>query len=522
MSERRPEAVEPIFDAASNVDKGSDFVHQEIADELSPEDQSFLDNFPEDRKKRVMRKLDWRLVPLLGLLYLISFLDRANIGNAKIEGLPEDLNLTGQQYNIALCVFFITYILFEVPSNMLLLKFKRPSTYMGILVTGWGTIITMTGLVQNFEGLVAVRVLLGVFESGFFPGAVYTISRWYLPHETQTRIAIFYSASALAGAFSGLLAFVIVRMDGLAGIAGWRWIFIIEGIASVVAGVATFFLLIDTPALSTRWLDADERKYLELRQYAVQGNSIRVREAEKTRKWEILRSVLLDWQLYLQALVYWSNTVPNFWMKFTMPQIIKNMGYTSSNAQLLTIPPYIVGAISAYISSSLSDRFKWRMPFIVFAQVLVLILFAILFPKAENIQENIPACYFAIFLASIGFYPINPSGNAWTVNNLAGPTKRAQGIAYMICLGSIGGIVGSFIYREDESPKYPTGFGSSFAFAGLGVVACLVLEFLFWNINRKRDKSNEKEIRAKYSDDELQMMGDRSPLFRYHLVRKTL
>ncbi|KAF4814542.1 putative transporter [Colletotrichum tropicale] len=464
-----------------------------------------------------MRKLDWRLVPLLRLLYLISFLDRANIGNAKIEGLPEDLNLTGQQYNIVLCVFFITYILFEVPSNMLLLKFKRPSTYVGILVTGWGTIITLTGLVQNFEGLIAVRVLLGVFESGFFPGAVYTISRWYLPHETQKRIAIFYSSSALAGAFSGLLAFVIVRMDGLAGIAGWRWIFIIEGIASVVAGVATFFLLIDTPALSTRWLDADERKYLELRQYAVQGNSIRVREAEKTRKWEILRSVLLDWQLYLQALVYWSNTVPNFGMKFTMPQIIKNMGYTSSNAQLLTIPPYIVGAISAYISSSLSDRFKWRMPFIVFAQVLVLISFAILFSKAENIQENIPACYFAIFLASIGFYPINPGGNAWTVNNLAGPTKRAQGIAYMICLGSIGGIVGSFIYREDESPKSPTGFGSLFAFAGLSVVACFVLEFLFWNINRKRDKFTEEEIRAKHSDDELQMMGDRSPLFKYTL-----
>ncbi|KAI8261278.1 hypothetical protein K4K58_001410 [Colletotrichum sp. SAR11_239] len=168
MSERRPEAVEPISDAASIVDKGSDFVHQEVVGELTPEDQAFLDNFPEDRKKRVMRKLDWRLVPLLGLLYLISFLDRANIGNAKIEGLPEDLNLTGQQYNIAICVFFITYILFDmatkVPSNMLLLKFKRPSTYMGILVTGWGTIITLTGLVQNFEGLVAVRVLLGVFE----------------------------------------------------------------------------------------------------------------------------------------------------------------------------------------------------------------------------------------------------------------------------------------------------------------------------------------------------------------------
>lgn len=345
---------------------------------------------------------------------------------------------------------------------------------------------------------------------------MFTISSWYLPNETQVRIALFYSASALAGAFSGLLAFAIVKLDGLGGLEGWRWIFILEGIASAIAGIATFFLLVDTPALSS-WLTPEECRYLQLRQFAVQGNNARVREAEKSRKWEIAKSVICDWQLYLQALVYCSNTVPNYGMKFTMPQIIKNMGYTSSNAQLLTVPPYVVGAISAFVSGVLSDRFRWRMPFIVGAQLLVVISFAVLFAKAEDIASNIPACYFAIFLANIGFYPINPGGNAWTLSNLAGPTKKSQGIAYMICLGNIGGIIGSFIYLEDEKPKYPTGFGVSLAFAALGIVSCSVLEFLFWRINKTRAASSEVEIRAKYTDEELEKMGDRSPLFRYTL-----
>ncbi|KAK2473357.1 hypothetical protein H9L39_15532 [Fusarium oxysporum f. sp. albedinis] len=491
-------------------------VHTETVTELSEGDRAFLASFTDMQKKKVMWKLDIRLVPMLAFLYLIAYLDRANIGNAKIEGLMEDLNLNGTQYNIALSVFFVPYILLEMPSNTLLLRFKHPSYYIGTIVTLWGIVMTLTGLVKNFGGLVACRILLGVFESGFFPGAVFTISRWYLPHENQVRIALFYSASALAGAFSGLLAFAIAKLDGVAGIEGWRWIFILEGIASVIAGVLTFFLLIDTPELSG-WLTPDEKKYLTLRQFAVQGNSMRVRAAEESRKWEIAKSVLVDWQLYLQALVYWSNTVPNYGMKFTMPQIIKNMGYTSSNAQLLTVPPYVIGAISAFVSGILSDRFKWRMPFIVTAQTLVLISFAVLFAKADAISDNIPVCYFAIILANIGFYPINPGGNAWTLNNLAGPTKRAQGIAYMICLGNIGGIIGSYIYIEDEKPTYPTGFGSSLGFAGLGVLACILLEFFYWKINRSRAALDEDQIHQHYSDEELEKMGDRSPLFRYTL-----
>jgi hypothetical protein len=337
-----------------------------------------------------------------------------------------------------------------------------------------------------------------------------------MPHETQTRLALFYTASALAGAFSGLLAFAIAKMDGIAGYAGWRWIFLLEGLASVALGVGCFWFLIDSPALSTRWLEPEEIRFLTLRKQAHRGRVV-VDESEKKFSWKTLLVVLKDWHLYLQVFNFWSNAVPNYGLKFTMPQIIKNMGYTSANAQLLTVPPYVVGAISAYVFSLLADKIRWRMPVIVFGQLCVIAAFAVLYTLADKLESNIPACYFAVVLACIGLYPILPGTNAWTSNNLAGARKQAVGIAFMICMGNTGGIPGSFIYLESEKPKYPTGFGSSFAFAAAGLTASLLLELRFWSSNKRNAKMTKEAIYEKYTDQELQEMGDRSPLFKYIL-----
>ncbi|KAF9777086.1 hypothetical protein IL306_004644 [Fusarium sp. DS 682] len=453
---------QPSSPAGSEIEKNQ--LASEVEDvqsypNLSQEDSAWLAAFPEDRKKKAVRK---------------------------------------------------------VPSNYILNKFKKPSLYVGTIIVFWGSMTTILGVIQNFAGLVAVRFMLGVAEAGFFPGAVLIISKWYVKNETQTRIALFYTASALAGAFSGVLAFGIAKMDGVGGYEGWRWIFILEGLATVLAGVMTFFCLIDSPTSSSKWLEPDEIRYLELRQLAQNGNKA-AEGRKKSLDWKILRSVICDWQIYLQALIYWSNTVPNNALKFTMPRIIRNMGYTSSDAQLLTIGPYCAGAVSAYLSALSADRFTWRMPFIVAPQLLVVCAYGILFGLAGEIKENIPACFFAVVLACIGLYPINPGGNAWTVNNLAGPTKRAMGIAYMICLGNTGGIVGSYIFMEKESPKYPTGFGTSLGFAAAGVGACIVLETVYHLKNKQRDNMTEEEVRVRYTDDELDEMGDRSPLFRYTL-----
>lgn len=264
------------------------------------------------------------------------------------------------------------------------------------------------------------------------------MSRWYLPTETQSRIALFYTASALSGAFSGLLAAGISQMNGVGNYAGWRWIFLLEGIMTVLAGVLCFLRMPDTPDLSTKWLEADEIRYLQLRQIADPSRRANALQAERRHDRRVLWSVLTDWQLYLQALTFWGNSVPNNALKFGMPQIIKNMGFTSTNAQLLTAPPYILGAIVSYVSALFADRIRWRMPFVVGPLAIIITAFAVLYSKANDIQHNIGPSYFAIFLACVGLYPLNPATSTWTLNNLAGPAKRAMGIAFMICLGNCG------------------------------------------------------------------------------------
>ncbi|KAF9880183.1 major facilitator superfamily transporter [Colletotrichum karsti] len=462
---------------------------------LNTEDRDFLANFPDDRKKKAIRKIDFRLMPMLVLLYLMAYLDKTNIGNAKIEGLLDSLHMTGVDYNIALSVFFIPFVLAEVPSNMILHMFKKPSIYIGGIVTCWGVVMTCNGVVHNFGGLVAVRIFLGLFEAGFLPGAILIISKWYLPNETQTRVAILYTSAASGGGFSGLLAFAIAKMDGVGGYEGWRWIFIIEGLATVCIGITCFFCLVDSPSLS-KWLDPDEVRFLELRQQArrvVQPNEFRDKHFDK----ESFISVLTDWKIYLLILANWSNAVPNYAMKFTMPQIIKNMGYTSANAQLLTIPPYAVGAVSAYLFSVFADR--------------------ILFTKSDDIKDNIALNYFAVCLACFGMYPILPGVNAWNVANTPSPTKRAISIGFLVCVGNIGGLIGSYIYLDKEAPRYPTGFGTSFGFASAGIIAVVVLEILLHRRNKKKELLNEDEVRQRYSDEELDRMGEKSPLFKYAL-----
>ncbi|RYP00271.1 hypothetical protein DL766_008733 [Monosporascus sp. MC13-8B] len=480
---------------------------------LDPEDAEFYSNFPEERRKKVFRKVDVRLIPMLAALYLICHIDRANIGNAKIEGMIEDLGMTGVQYNTVLSIFFIPYVLFEIPSNILLKKFKRPSTYLGILVLGWGIIMTCTGLVKNFGGLMTTRVLLGIFEAGFFPGAIYLCSYWYMPKDLSTRISYFYCASALSGAFSGLLAAAIAQMDGVAGLEGWRWIFIIEGLATVVLGIACFLLLIDTPALSKRWLDPEEIRFLELSMFIKQGGKF---HEESGVKWRDLKMVLMNWRVYVQSYFLLCQSALSYGTKFTLPTITKAMGFSTTNAQLTSAPPYVAGAVSAIIFARLSDRFFWRMPFVAISLMIVTIAYAILISLQGALEAKRGPAYFSVVFAVIGIYPIQAAAASWNANNIAPASRRAVGIALMNCVGNVGGIVGSFMYLESEKPKYYTGFGLSLAFGGTGIIVALLLEWSYKVANARKAKISE-EARAKYTEEELFDMGDKSPLFKHVL-----
>ncbi|KAH6658015.1 major facilitator superfamily domain-containing protein [Truncatella angustata] len=482
---------------------------------LTDDDATFYDNFGPDNRKKLVRKVDVRLVPMLSVLYLISQLDRANIGNAKIEGMDKDLGLSGVQYNIALSLFFVPYILFEIPSNMLLKKFARPSVYLGTLVTSWGIIMMCHGFVKNFAGLMVVRMMLGVLEAGFYPGAVYLCTFWYMPKELATRISVFYCFSALSGAFSGLLAAGIAEMNGIGGFKGWQWIFILEGILTIIMGILCFPLLIDSPRLSHRWLNSNEIRYLELQLFIKQGGRFSAEEENTSHHWQDFKAVITNPRMWGQAYILLCISACSYGNKFTLPSITKAMGFTNTKAQLMTVPPYIAGAISSIFFARLSDHFYWRMPFVAMPLTLIAVGYSIIISFKGNLPGHIGASMLAVIIACMGIYPVQPACSSWAANNIAPSSRRAVGVAFVIATGNIGGIIGSYMFFDYEAPSYYTGYGLAIAFGITGVLMSFVLEFSYVWSNKKRAKLSEHDIRSTYSEDDLLRMGDRSPLFKY-------
>lgn len=193
------------------------------------------------------------------------------------------------------------------------------------------------------------------------------------------------------------------------------------------------------------------------------------------------------------------------------------MGFSTTNAQLLSAPPYIAAALAALVAGRLSDRLRWRMPFIAIACTLLLIGYSIVFSLRNDLATRVGPAYTGIVIAVTGIYSVIPIISAWNANNLAPAGRRAVGVAYVGAVGILGSILGSFMYLDSEAPAYPTGFGLSFSLGAMGLVSTLLLEWSYVRANRKRAKLSVGEVRAKYSEAELLDMGDRSPLFRYVL-----
>jgi sugar phosphate permease len=360
----------------------------------------------------------------------------------------------------------------------------------------------------------------------------------------QLRMALLYCAAAMSGAFSGLLAAGIAKMRGVGGLngeslvpkhviarsdnetPGWAWIFVIEGILTVALGAATFFLTPDSPSRSGRWLKETEVRFLNLLYRKHRGIRIEDRpkitgpeakSAHRKQSWKTLASVCTDWQVYTTSLIFMASSVPTYALKFTLPQIMVNMGFNSTDAQLLSAPPYIAGAISAITVATFADKFRWRVPFIVGPLLSLMVAYAVLFTYSAKISSHVALCYTFVHVATISVYPVIPGGNTWLVNNMGSPEKRAQGIALMIGLGNCGGIIGSFIFLDAEKPRYQTGWGTALGFIIGGILAASSMEAAYLWINKRRDRISEAEVREQYTEEDLQRLGDRSPLFRYTL-----
>ncbi|CAG8691673.1 24183_t:CDS:2, partial [Gigaspora rosea] len=244
-------------------------------------------------ESELLWKIDIRVIPLFALLYTFSFMDKVNIGNAKLENLEEDLHLTENQYNMILASFFIAYVLFEVPSNIMLMN-SRPSVWIPSIMLACGIILICTAAAQNFPQIMILRFLLGTFEAGFFPGAVFYITKWYKNNEENFRISLFVSAATIAGAFSGLMSF----------------------------SISTFFHEANGLGETASWLTRRERK-LAIERLSHEPSH---HHKDYTEKHQILEA-FKDWKIYMAMLLYFCILAPLYSFSFFISSIVKGLGF---------------------------------------------------------------------------------------------------------------------------------------------------------------------------------------------------
>ncbi|KAH7882598.1 MFS general substrate transporter [Phlebopus sp. FC_14] len=445
-------------------------------------------------------------------MYLLSFMDRGNIGNAKLDGLMTQLNLTGDRYNIALAMYFVSYCFFEAPSN-LIIQVIPPSRWLPGIMVIWGLAMMLMGFVTTYPQLVAVRFCLGVAEAGLYPGVTYYYTFWYPRYKYQFHLALFSGASAAAGAFSGLLAFAIDFMNGDGGLEGWSWIFILEGIATVVIGGIAFLVMVDYPS-TAKFLSPEERAYVIQKQRC--DAAVNQEDHMAQQVW----AAFTDWQVWSVALLQLTISGPSYGITYFLPTIINNFGYSTSITQLLTIPPYVLATIVLLVFAHYSDKCGMRSPFIFASQFIALAGYAI---NISNASSGVK--YFGIYLCVIGSYAASPGCVSWMANNLGGKYKRAIGVALEVTMGNVGGAIACNIFRTQDEPRYIPGFGVEMALLCLGLVINPIIALTYKRINARRDAAaRDAGVREKEGDrtglpdkgvEVGEFLGDRAPTFRY-------
>lgn len=386
--------------------------------------------------------------------------------------MEQDLQLDSTKYSVVLLIFFIGYLLFEVPSNMILAR-SRPSLFLPALMFTWGGLSIAPVGIHNFGGMVAFRFILGLIEAGFFPGVMLLLSCWYKPRELSKRIALFYTAALLSGAFGGLLAGgIISSLNGRSGIAGWRWLFLIEGLMTVFVAVVAVFVLPDYPA-TTKWLTPRERQLATMRLQAPESQG---EEEPHMGHWKAFLASISDLKTWVFVIIYnLINMVGT--IQYFYPTLMQSLGYTGKMAQYMTVPIYTVTLVVSVICGFIADRTHNKGPITMFGCALACVSFII-----TVAVPNDHAKYAFICFGAAGIWTAVPCCLSWAVTMFDGREKRGVSIALINGLGNLASVYGSWFWPSDTAPKYIMGFALCSGFAGF---VFFVTWFAYWRYGDK-------------------------------------
>ncbi|KAK9364711.1 major facilitator superfamily domain-containing protein [Lipomyces kononenkoae] len=429
-------------------------------------------------EKRVVKKLDWNLMPLVVALYLMSFLDRSNIGNADAAGMSKGIHESSPQFVWLSTIFYIPYILFEWMA--LMWKVLPPHIWAFSCVLVWGIAATLQSATFNWQEMMVCRFFLAIAEAGYGPGIPYLLSFFYMRDEIGRRCGIFLSAAPFATCFaSAALAYGIT--SGHSKLASWRLLFLVEGIPSIVLAFVAFFYLPDSPEKS-RFLTEEEKdvaKARAIRQVGEQGTTrlggISFKDAGEA---------LTDPKNWLTALMYFSCNVSFSSLPVFLPTIITKMGFTSIHAQGLSAPPYFLSFLLCIATTWIADRTAQRG--------LVIITLSCIGGTGYLLLATCPSVgvrYFGIYLAAAGIFPAIANILPWVLNNQGSDTKRGVGVALLQMIGQCGPILGT---RLAPNVK---GMAVCSAFMFFNAILALTLRtYLVWQ--NKKVSERESEVAA--------------------------
>ncbi|KAK7535803.1 major facilitator superfamily domain-containing protein [Phyllosticta citribraziliensis] len=481
-------------------------------------------DWTEEEERAVRRKIDWHLIPLLTVLYLFCFLDRANIGNAYIEGLKEDLKLRDHQFNWALTIFFVVFGLCDIPSSILL-KRLGGAIWIPFLFIGFGLISLCTAFVRNYTDLMLARAFLGGFEGGVIPCFAFYLSLFYRRTEHLFRVSIFIATTMMAGGFGGLLAsgFSNIPSWGVDSmrIHTWRNIFFFEGLITMLLGIGAIFFLVSTP-MQCKFLDERER-YIATERLLLDHRIDWMEPVERRH----VKAAICNIHTTICAVGFMCSALTLNSLAFSMPAILRNLGWTSTKAQLMTVPPFVFGWLTAIVFAFFSDRMRRRGVFIVPLALFGVVGFSVLVSS-----PSVKYKYMAMFFAASGLPSAGIIYLCWGLNNVASPAVRAVAGGYITVLGTFAALTATWTYLPENAPSYTQGHAVNLAVSALSVATALTgIAYVHYENGARskgrRDGRLEKELDggegvgaggggggAERERLEL-LLGHRHPRFRY-------
>ncbi|KAI1856598.1 hypothetical protein JX265_011557 [Neoarthrinium moseri] len=480
----------PAMRDSESGDKGSDLAHRLAGVEsnrevYSEETAQVIDPVAE---RALCRKFDFRLLPVLAVMYLFNALDKGNLGNAETSGLSKDLGFADGQYNLIVGIFFVPYVIFAPPIAMLAKKFG-PARALPVMMFSFGSLTLLTAASRNFSGVFALRWFLGMAESAFFPVVIYYLTTFYRRGELARRLAIFYAASNIANAFSGLLAFGVFQINSHLIDHSWRWLFIIEGSCTVLFSFFAFWYLPGSAA-EAKFLTAEE-KDLAYHRIHVDSSSTVNEEFSLKDSLQIFRMPATYGFLLIEICL----GVPLQGVSLFLPQIVQRLGYDKVKTNLYTVAPNVTGAVVLLVLAFSSDFLRIRFPFICLGFAFTFIGM-IIYATIQDVQAQIQVAYYATFMMCWGTSAPSVLLSTWYNNNVADEGKRLVLTSVGVPLANLMGLVASNLFQTRDAPKYLPALIATASFGACGFVVAGLLGAYMTFDNKRRNRQQGVNLTA--------------------------